>query len=386
MKLNNYYLVLLTLIAIVFAGCKGEDTDKHHFDNGLYITSEPVCSDLLIKPDLAEELFREIAVRTAMPAEKDIHISFEAAPMMTAKYNLMYGDNAIALPSKYYEIPEKTTMIKAGAVVGDNVRVKFKGTSELNVDKRYVLPVTINSVTNIDCLESAKTVYFVFKRGALINIVANIAKIYFPVEWADRASVTGLPTITVEALIRCQDWAGGRNNPLSTIFGIENDFLIRVGDDDRPHDQLQFVVSGASRFPDPNVAPGLPVNEWVHIAIVYNSNTKERIYYQNGKVVASDFGASGTVSLGSNCFVGYSYNEDRWLNGEISELRVWNRQRTADEITNHIYAVDQQSDGLLAYWKFNEGTSNVIHDYTENGNDLISEGTPKWVNVELPKK
>lgn len=386
MKPTKYYLILLTLISILFTGCKGDDVTQHHFDNGLYIATELVCNDLLIKPDLVEELSREISVRIAMPAGKDIQVSFEAAPTMTAKYNLMYGDNAITLASKYYEIPEKTTVIKAGEVVGDNISVKFKNTNELNVDKHYVLPVTITSATNVNCLESAKTVYFVFKEGALINVVANIAKMSFPVNWGNPNTVAGLSAVTVEALIRCQDWVAGREDPLSTIFGIEGAFLIRVGDGDRPRDQLQFVVAGTGIFPEPNAAPGLPVNEWIHIAVVYDSNTKERIYYQNGKVVASDLGASYPVSIGRNCYVGYSYDDTRWLNGEISELRIWNKQRTADEIANNFYKVDKQSEGLIAYWKFNEGTGNKVYDQTDNGNHLTGSATPKWVSVELPEK
>ena len=49
-----------------------------------------------------------------------------------------------------------------------------------------------------------------------------------------------------------------------------------------------------------------------------------------------------------------------------------------------MYTVDPTTEGLIAYWKFNEGTGGNIHDYTEHGNDL-SGGTVEWVNVELPE-
>lgn len=381
MKLFKYSF-LLYMAAIAF-GCQSNNIDdEHNYTNQLYITSEAVCSDLLIKDDVIEST-REIEYRIAKPAESDIQMSFEAVPSMTAAYNLSYNDSAIALAEKYYEIPQKTAVIKAGDVTGENVIINFKNTNELDSDYRYVLPVTITSASNIDVLQSKRTVYYVFKGAALINVVANIKKVYFPVRWA--SDVTSLSTITVEALVRSSDWEAGRDNALSSVFGIEGNFLIRIGDADRPRNQLQLVAPGGN-FPNPNVAPGLPTNEWVHIAVVYDATTKERLYYQNGVLVASDNAASRAVNISSGCYVGYSYDDSRWLPGEISELRIWSVQRKAEEIASSAYYVNPNTEGLIAYWKFNEGSGNVIHDYTENGNDITGNGEPTWVNVELPEK
>lgn len=381
MKILRYGLFLL--MTVTFWNCKNNNIDEeHHYDNKLYITSEAVCSDLLIKADVVNST-REIAYRIASPVGEDIQMSFEAVPSMAAAYNLSYNDNAIALDDKYYEIPNKSAVIKAGAITGSNVVVRFKNTNELDSKHRYVLPVTIASSTNIDVLNSKRTVFYVFKGAALINVVANIRKIYFPVIW--KSDVKSLSAVTVEALVRASDWNDGRDNPLSSVFGIEGRFLVRIGDADRPRNQLQLATSGGN-FPNPNVAPGLPVNEWVHIAVVYDSNTHERLYYQNGNLVASDGGAGGPLDLSYNCYVGRSYDDSRWLPGDIAELRIWGKQRTAEEIAQNAYYVNPKSEGLIAYWKFNEGSGSAIHDFTENGNDLNGSATPTWVNVELPEK
>ena len=60
---------------------------------------------------------------------------------------------------------------------------------------------------------------------------------------------------------------------------------------------------------------------------------------------------------------------------------------TADEIRApyHFYSVDPQSEGLVAYWKFDNGAGCLITDYA-NGYDLICNKDPKWVNVTLPAK
>lgn len=382
MKFDKVKMIFL-FAGIALAGCGNEDPEEHHFGNKLYVSSAAVTDDLLIRDDITEDS-RTISARLALPASEDVRVTFECRPNMAAQYNLIYGDNAVGMPAEYFEMPETVISIGKGDVTGNNLVVKFLHTNELDGDLRYVLPVTISDIQGVDLLESTRTVYFVFKGAALINVVANIAGIYFPVEWSSSVSVNNLKTITVEALVRSSDWEAGRDNALSSVFGIEGTFLVRIGDSDRPRNQLQLVCPNGN-WPAANAAPGLPVNEWVHIAVVWDATTGDRIYYQNGEVVASDTKASGSVSLKNNCYVGYSWDDSRWLPGEISELRVWNIQRTQEQIASSMYFVDPMTPGLLAYWKFNEGSGNQIMDATGNGTNLTGSGTPEWVNVELPE-
>lgn len=377
----KYNLLLLALFAAVLVSCKGEDLEDHHFGNKLYVSSELMSDDLLIRD--VSDYTREISVRTAMPVEQDVQITFDAAPEMAATYNLIYGDNAGALPADYYDIPEKTTVIKSGSITGDNIVVNFTNINQLDKDSRYVLPVTIKSVSQMELLESTRTVYFVFKGAALINVVANISNMHFPVEWKEETPIASMSTVTVEALIRCQNWELDREN-INSIFGIEGKFLIRIGDADRPSNQLQ-LVNPAGAFPAPNVAPGLPVNEWVHIALVYDTTTGDRIYYINGNPVAADMNASSSISLKGSCYIGKSWNDDRWFNGDIAELRVWNIQRTQEEIAGNQYSVNPQTPGLVAYWKFNDGNGSLVKDHSVYENNVTGSAAPKWVSVELPE-
>lgn len=386
MKYTTCFWMLVASASALLTGCKHDDVSEHHYDNKLYITTAPVTDDLLIKADVVEST-RTISTRLAAPADHDVTITFEAKPREAAIFNQIYGDTAFALDEEYWEIPVTTATIAAGDIAAEDIAINFRNTNQLDSKYRYVLPVTISSVDGMEVLESRRTVYFLFRGAALINVVADIRENYFPVNWsaAARPLVSNLKTITIEALVRSDDWSAKRENPLSTLFGIEGSFLIRIGDSDRPRDQLQLVAPGGN-WPNPNAAPGLPVNEWVHIAVVWDATTGERYYYQNGNVVASSLsGASGSVSLANSCYVGKSYDNSRWLPGEISELRIWNVQRTAEQIKANPYWVDPATPGLIAYWKFNEGQGSVIKDATANGTDLTGVSAPTWVPVELPK-
>lgn len=63
------------------------------------------------------------------------------------------------------------------------------------------------------------------------------------------------------------------------------------------------------------------------------------------------------------------------------------RRLTPEEINapDHFYQVAAASDGLVAYWKFDEGAGKTIKDQTSYGNDLTVEKELKWVNVSLPE-
>lgn len=380
MKLHKYMFASLSFCSLVLGSCQNNDIDdEHHYDNKVFVTSQQVRDDLLIKETISEAT-RSISYRLADPLDREVTISFDAAPQLTAAYNLAFNDNAQVLAADYYEIPVKSVTIKAGDISSDDVVVNFKNTNKLDKSRRYVLPVTITDA-DIEVLDSKRTAYFIFKGAALINVVANIEKIYFPISW--KTDMSNVNAITVEALLRSDDWEAGRDNALSSIFGIEGRFLLRIGDADRPRDQLQCVAPGGN-FPAPNAVAGLPTKEWVHIAVVYDAGTHERIYYKDGVKVYSDENATYALNLTSGCYIGKSYDNTRWLPGDISEVRIWNIQRTGEEIAKNPYEVDPHASGLVAYWKFNEGTGSAIKDHTGNGNDITASGTPTWVNVELP--
>lgn len=390
MKLSKYKFCFFVLAAMAMTGCKGTDVDnEHHYDNRLYISSQPVCDDLLIKA-MSEDVSRAVSYRIASPVEKDIHINFEAAPALTAAYNLAYGDNASALQEEFYDIPQKEAVIKTGAVSSQDIVVNFKNIGNLDRKRRYVLPITIADASNIDVLESRRTAYFIFKGAALVNVVADLSeKSRFRVgQWNNKSAMEDLSKLTAEVLLRPHELETA-GKEISTIMGVEDKFLIRIGDAGVPKNQIQLAFSGG-KVTDSSWKIN-KLHEWIHVALTFDSENGEVELYLDGvkKGDTKKISYTRPVNWGVNDFwIGYSYAAGREFDGDICECRVWNRILSAEEIqaTDHFYSVAPDSDGLVAYWKFDEGGGEDIKDYTANGNDLITfpSGTLKWVNVELP--
>lgn len=178
-------------------------------------------------------------------------------------------------------------------------------------------------------------------------------------------------------------------------MGIEGKFLVRVGDAGLASNQIQIATDKTTNLTSGDLK--LQSKQWYHIAVTFDKGAVS--VYING--VQKLTGTAGSTSVDFSvehsdeaedkprCFwIGYSYDNNRYLDGMISEVRIWNKALTEEEInsTDHFYTVEPDSEGLVAYWKFNEGAGTIIKDYTVHGNDLTAEKELKWTQVALPEK
>lgn len=384
MKLKNLYLLSIALLAGVFSACS-DDTET--FDNRVYVDASVKTSNVLLKNTIpsAEGEFR---VAMAKPEDKDVTISLKAEFALVDAYNAAFYDHAEALPSKYYTLETQQVVIPAGSVLSERISLKFDNLPELDAEKVYVLPVTIDQAS-VGILQSARTMYYVFKGAALINVVADLTKNLIYVNWNTPEKANGLRKMTVEVLVN----PSKLDKDISTVLGIEAYFLLRFGDTAPAKNCLQIVDPGDKKINSEDLA--VATGEWTHIAVTYDADAQKVIAYFNGvnKIEATvdwgtlDLGKTKTDE-GNGFWIGHSYNRGRWFDGEISECRIWNKVLTQEEINakNHFYQVEPSAEGLVAYWKFDEGVGTSIADYSGNGNNATAVESLTWTAVELPAK
>lgn len=376
--INNLFSSLIVTSALLAVCTSCDDTEN--YDNKAFISSEKVGTILLMGTNETEDATIQTSI--AKPENTDIQVSYKADGSLVDLYNLTYNEQAIIVPSEYYEIPENVSTIKAGTVRGNDVTVHFKNLSGLDRELVYVLPVTV-AEANIDFLNSSRTTYYVIKGAALVNTVANITKNNLSLQTPSTSTLKNMTQLTVEALIRVEKF----DKLISTVMGIEGNFLIRIGDAGVPDNQIQLATS-SNNVTDPSWQ--ISTNEWTHLAVTFDSSNGAVDVYLNGIKKGSTQTTSYRRSVDwatSTFYIGKSYDDNRWLEGDICECRIWNRVLTADEIKakDHYYMVAPESDGLVAYWKFNEGSGLVIEDRTGNGNTIVANSALTWKPVSLPK-
>ena len=387
MKLQKSYSIILGLLISVFTGC---NDDTENFSNNIFMSST-TPENILVKSNIESDE-RTFQVEMAKPEATDVEFTIKVDPSLISTYKAIYYTNDVEeLPEKHYSLSTTTGKIQAGSVISAPITVSFTEINQLNIDKVYILPITVNSAS-INILASSRTFYYVFKGASLINKVANIKENNIYVDWKNPEVVNNLNTLTAEALIRPHSF----NNAISTLMGIEGKFLFRFGDNDVPKNHLQ--IAGTSSQTNNHINRDVPLEEWLHIAITYDASAKNLKAYYNGELVTDSRMDIGAIDWGiphsdeSNgkprCFwIGYSYNNERWLDADIAEVRIWNRVLSEEEINaqDHAYDVDPNSPGLVAYWKLNDGIDE-IKDYSVNGNNATPSSKLTWVDVSLPAK
>ena len=273
-------------------------------------------------------------------------------------------------------------------------------------------------------LHSSATAYYLVKRSSAITSAASLRDNWINFPTLDKASegsmlFNNLTAVTYEAIIRVDDFS--KHSEISTIMGVENYLLLRIGDASFPRQQIQFDGSGDAaqtpgfgKFPKKDETKLLNPGEWYHIAATYSYATREVCIYVNGKLQSrgTDLGNSASTPFNlagrafydlylqdsetykdykdwgnfRQFFLGKSYDDSRQLNGDITEVRVWSVARSEQEIWDNMYDVDPKTPGLIGYWKFDEGEGNVIKDWTGNGNDAVAEKDLDWPNgIEVPQ-
>ena len=382
MKKLFRYLPLMAMATMVIACQSNEERD---FDNKAFIDQTAMTAETLVKGD-AGDVVKTLTIATARPAEQTITAQAVVDKSLLDTYNKAYYDQAELLPDANYAVTSSSMVIDAGSVKSTEAVFTFSSLSSLDRATVYVLPVTVQT-SDIELLSSAKNYYYVFKAGALINVVCDVEKNWLEVyPWSastlDR--VRNIKQITMEALLYPREFG----KLISTVMGIEGAFLWRIGDAGVPDNQIQIATSRGN-VTDAKLQ--LETNKWTHCAITFDTNTGEMIFYLNGHEVYKTTSSASINIVGNgtdrNFLVGKSYDDGRWFTGYMSELRVWDVIRTPEEIAGNIYSVDPASAGLLAYWKFDDQSSFAVKDYSGNGNDLkvgTSEAL-RWKNVSLPE-
>ena len=248
--------------------------------------------------------------------------------------------------------------------------------SELKGGKRTAT-VTLTQTDAKEGEEALTASFSVTQQEVLIHWAAEMTKNRLFPKW-EGGGPSFCTAFTWEFMFRPSDFDKA-NGSVLTLMGIEGEFLLRLGDVGNPLDHLQI----ATRKGNYNIPFTFEAGKWYHLAVTYQGAVAT--VYVDGKKVGSNQFSDAGINLspawsyedtGRRClWIGYSYNSERDFHGQMTEIRIWKKALTEEEINaeGHFYSVDPKSDGLFSYWKFTKGEGDTIEDATGNGNPLHGE-------------
>ena len=178
------------------------------------------------------------------------------------------------MPPGSFELPTTRVVIKNGSNISDPAMFRILSLNDFQEGVTYCIPISITNVDgNIPVLESSRTVYLIIKRAIITQGMSLASSQYFTVPaFQTAATLASVPKLTME----CRIYANGFQtaNPfISSIMGIEENFLLRFGDVSVANNQLQLAggLINTKKFPVTSKAY-FSTGKWYHVAIVYNGS------------------------------------------------------------------------------------------------------------------
>jgi hypothetical protein len=183
-----------------------------------------------------------------------------------------------------------------------------------------------------------------------------------------------LPITTWEAWVFPTATDGGWR----TIFGIE----------DGGWDRNVFTNSGYFYAGFGNggwQVTTVNMNEWQHIAVVYNEASASMKFYKNG--VAFTYSNSIAIPVSAQKFaIGSSQQSgpNQFFKGKISDVRVWNYERTQAQIQGSMNTeLTGEEAGLIAYYPFKQGKPNQSNSTVTTLFDEVGTNNGNITNFSL---
>ena len=389
------YVALVIILASVF-GC--DDAEMKAIDNGLYIQEAAPSNkfDQQIITQLVddEEVVKTLTVRLVRAMDHDVTVTLDIDPQLLEDYNNKNEANYLVLPEEYRNF-EKTVTISAGNVSAPVIDLTIKPYSSSN-GEAYAIPIRITSVDGpIEMKGNANHLLYLLtsphrQKAVIIKKGNRTVKTFstaIPMEqwtfeyWVKVDNITGRPT---------GDWEGlGNKNFRARIFVPDSqpltfsDLTLRYYADGANVQIpiLQFQNS-AGHF---DTTGFWWPDTWYHIAYTYDGTTVT--VYKDG-VKDNSLANSIDWTFKSLSFAIGSFGYEQQV--EFAQIRMWKKCLSENVIKDNMSRqVAGDSDGLIGYWKCDEGTGNELKDSSPNQNHVTLGGTPQWseqINFSHPNK
>ncbi len=331
-----------------------------------------------------------VNVRLSDPTLEDCTFEVVVDTAVLGEYNRHNTTSFVPLPSTHYSLTSTTTSIAAGQSLSSPIDITVNPlSSDMKASgSKYALPLRLKSTDGKkQVLPSGGSFVVLLDQVIYTPVPVLNARNNFKFHFAGSSDNIELNSWTLEMNVNIDQLGTGvgqLNN--QSIFGgwgangKDGEIYIRFGDAPIKGNILQIKTQGTQM----NSKMEFKVSTWYHLAFVCTGNTLS--LYVNGQLDNSMTMPGKTVFLGvDGCQMG---NTDYLrANVMVSEFRLWNVARSQREILNNMYVINPKTEGLFAYFKFNEGQGNDFADATGHGSTCKSVGTTQWVsNVRIDGK
>ena len=359
------------LVLAAAAGCN--DAEFQPIDNAAYIAEAYGATSTLLSFSNDEGAQTTLTARLGDRAESEVAFRFEVAPEVLARYNELNGTSYVQLPEGNYSFSSEPVSIAVGETSAAPLQVEILPYSDEMKESgiTYALPVKLYSVDgNMQVLADNSEFLLICNWQRIVPAPV------FNAEYAasgdpskknrvmfDMGEETTYTAYTFEFLMYMDEFSTTNNQMIVGLEGTSRTLANRMwvrfeNNDPKKWMQINTMVKPAADATTPNQA-----KTWQHVAITFDGS-KTRLYL-DGTEVASKDAPNPSINFRYYSLLPQPYYFTQTIS--FREVRLWNVARTAAQLANNATSVDPKSEGLLGYWKMDEGSGYTFNDATGNG-------------------
>lgn len=369
------FLTLCLAIIISLNGCN--DAEYNSLNNQLFLAETGTSANVFKKVTIDEAGATVSATaRISNPTDQDVKVRFVVEPSILESFNKRNSTSYAPLPKTHYSLSETEVVVKKGESIAPAVSIAIEALSKELIDSgnQFALALRAELVEggNVSVLEGANNIIYVVDQVIISSVPVlgtdPATRLYHSAS-ADLSSDITMKEWTVEMRVNMNGFRIN-NQALFGSWGPGSEVYLRFGDAGIPYNTLQvkFGSEGSGNaFTRSNTV--FEPNKWYHIAVTYDG-TSITLYVDGVKDIDTDNLKGKTTIFREKIHVassGASWFQNACM---MQELRVWNVCRTQQQVANNEYTVNPKSEGLIMYWKMNEGEGTVLHNSVEGAPNL----------------
>lgn len=389
---NIISVACLGIMGLALTACNSEGDDFDYKKSGLFFSGTEVTPVVVFGIEDTPASF-PVTVQSTKKVDSDVTLTLAIDPAKVDEYNQVNTTSYFALPEGAVELENPVVTISKGNALSSAATVRILSTEDFEEGRTYMIPVTVKNVVGTDepFIETSNTIYLRISRTiSFFSIQANTNA---QSSYIFDEIVAPLTTFTYEIKVYPQDLHRGTNYPQKLMSLCEADESHSANlrfNEANDQNKLQVLLDGNKWLSNLEFEN----NHWYMLSVVSDGTTMA--LYING-VIDSSISASvvgGLINF-QRYEMGMSWNGDngnhpsrQFFAHRFCELRIWDRALTPSEMQGGLCGVDPNSNGLKAYWKFNEGEGHIFHDATGRGFDIDwtksareKSSTSGWANT-----
>lgn len=382
-RIFKYFCLAFIPAGAIFAVSGCNDAKLKPIENAAYIAEAYNASSVILNIANDEVAQTTLTARLGSKAASDLSFTFEVAPEVLTHYNELNGTSYVNMPESAYSFSEKTVGIAVDQVSASPVQVEMSYNDEMKESGvTYAIPVRL-ICTGGDMMVMESKAEFV--------LVCNWSRIMpvpvFNSEFVETFNRQKLNRVmfdvgenvefsqyTFEFMMYVYKFSESANPFM--IAALDNGALanrmalrFETYNNEWPNNRLLMMTIAR---PGVNSTVRNQAGVWQHIAITFDGSVTR--LYIDGAEAGSKNAAPANPPLKFSYFsllpqpVNFGVDHEA-ATISFREVRLWNVARSASQLANNMTSVDPASEGLVGYWRMDEGKGFTFADATGNGHE-----------------